>query len=85
VVVGIAALLLGINGMIIGVVDIVKAFQGAGWGKGVLGAFSVIIGAYIAFNFPQFILVLPWVWGLFVAAFGIAAIVMSFQLRKTQA
>ena len=85
IVVGVATLLLGINGMIIGAVDIVKAFQGAGWGKGLLGVLSLVIGAYIAFNFEKFLLVLPWVWGIFVAAFGIAAIVMSFQIKKAQA
>jgi uncharacterized membrane protein HdeD (DUF308 family) len=85
VVVGVATLILGINGMIIGVVDIVKAFQGAGWGKGLLGALSLVVGAYIAFNFEKFMLVLPWVWGLFAAAFGIAAIIMSFQIKKAQA
>ena len=85
VVVGIATLILGINGMIIGVVDIVKAFQGAGWGKGALGVLSFVIGAVIAFNFTSFMLALPWVWGLFMAIFGIAAIVMAFQIKKTQA
>jgi uncharacterized membrane protein HdeD (DUF308 family) len=80
-----ATLLLGINGMIIGVADIVKAFQGAGWGKGLLGVFSLAIGAYITLNLPQFALIIPWVWGLFIAAFGIAAVVMAFQIKKTQA
>jgi len=85
IVVGVAALLLGINGMIIGAVDIVKAFQGAGWGKGLLGLLSLLLGTYIAFNVSTFMLVLPWVWGLFAIVFGIAAIVMSFQMRKAQA
>ena len=85
IVVGVATLLLGINGMIIGVVDIVKAFQGAGWGKGLLGLLSLVLGAYIAFNASTFMLVLPWVWGLFAIVFGVAAIVMSFQSRKAQA
>ena len=85
VVVGIATLLLGINGMIIGVVDLIKAFQGDGWGKGVLGAFSLIIGAIIAFNFTSFMIALPWVWGLFATIFGVMAIVAAFQQRKAQA
>jgi uncharacterized membrane protein HdeD (DUF308 family) len=85
IVVGVATLILGINGMIIGFVDIIKAFQGAGWGKGLLGVLSLVVGAYIAFNVSTFMLILPWVWGLFAAAFGIGAIIMSFQIRKTQA
>ena len=82
VVVGIATLLLGINGMIIGVVDLIKAFQGAGWGKGLLGLFSLVIGAIIAFNFTSFMLALPWVWGVFALVFGVAAIFMAFRQRK---
>jgi uncharacterized membrane protein HdeD (DUF308 family) len=85
IVVGVSTLLLGINGMIIGVVDIVKAFQGAGWGKGALGVLSLVIGAVIAFNFTSFMAALPWVWGIFAVAGGIAAIVYAFQVRKVQA
>jgi uncharacterized membrane protein HdeD (DUF308 family) len=85
IVVGTVTLFLGINGMVIGVVDIVKAFQGAGWGKGLLGVFSLIIGAVIAFNFTTFALAMPWVWGVLGIGFGIAAIVMSFRLRKIAA
>jgi uncharacterized membrane protein HdeD (DUF308 family) len=84
IVLGTVTLLLGINGMIIGVIDIVKAFQGAGWGKGILGVLSLILGAVIAFRFAEFAKVLPWVWGILGIVFGIAAIVMSFQVRKIQ-
>jgi len=82
IVVGFATLMLGINGMVIGVMDLVKAFQGAGWGKGVLGALSLIFGFIITFNFTSFMSALPWVWGLFAVLGGIAAIISSFQLKK---
>jgi uncharacterized membrane protein HdeD (DUF308 family) len=85
VVLGTVTLLLGINGMIIGVVDVVQAFQGAGWGKGILGVFSFVIGAVIAFNFTTFAKAMPWVWGIIAIGFGLAAIVMSFQVRKATA
>jgi uncharacterized membrane protein HdeD (DUF308 family) len=85
VVVGVATLMLGINGMVIGIVDIIKAFQGAGWGKGALGVLSLVIGAAIAFNFTSFMLALPWVWGVFAVAGGFAAIALAFQMRKAQA
>lgn len=85
VVVATATLLLGINGMIIGIVDLVKAFQGAGWGKGILGFLSLIFGAIIAFNFTKYMVALPWVWGIIAIGFGLAAIIMSFQVRKATA
>ena len=85
IVVGTVTLLLGINGMIIGVIDVVKAFQGAGWGKGILGVLSFVFGAIIAFNFTTFAKAMPWVWGIIAIGFGIAAIIMSFQVRKATA
>ncbi len=85
VVVGTATLLLGINGMIIGVVDLVKAFKGGGWGVGFLGLLSFVIGLAITANFEKYMLVLPWVWGAFAIVAGIIGIVGSFQLKKAQA
>jgi len=85
VVLGTVTLILGINGMIIGVVDIVRAFQGAGWGKGLLGVLNLILGAVIAFNFAAFATALPWVWGLFAIVFGVMGIVGSFAVKKAQA
>ncbi len=79
------ALILGIGGVVYGIIDIVKAFQGAGWGRGVLGFFSVIFGLIIAGNLVPAAAALPWVFGIFGVAFGIAAIIMSFQLKKAQA
>ncbi len=84
VVAGTIALLIGINGMIIGVADIVKAFQGAGWGKFFLGLLSLVLGGVIAFNFTRFALTLPWVFAILGVGFGIAAIVTSFQVKKLQ-
>jgi uncharacterized membrane protein HdeD (DUF308 family) len=84
VVVGVATILLGVNGMLIGAIDLVKAFNGGGWGVGVLGALSLIIGGAIAFNAPQFMLALPWVWGAFALIGGILSVIGALQLRKLQ-
>jgi uncharacterized membrane protein HdeD (DUF308 family) len=83
--VGVATLILGINGIIIGVVDLMKAFKGGGWGVGFLGALSLVIGIAIAFNLVAYAAVLPWVWGLFAIISGVMAIVSSFQLKKASA
>lgn len=79
------ALFLGIGGIVVGIADVVKAFQGAGWGKGILGAFSILFGLFIAFNLLPAALALPWVFGVLGIVFGVAAIVMSFQIKKLQA
>jgi uncharacterized membrane protein HdeD (DUF308 family) len=84
IVVGTATLFLGIAGILVGIADIAKAFQGAGWGKGLLGVFSLVLGAVIAFNFTEFAAGLPWVWGIFGLGIGIATVIASFQLRSAQ-
>lgn len=85
IVVGFATIMLGINGMVIGVVELIKAFQGAGWGKGIIGALSLVFGTVIAFNFTSYMAALPWIWGLFAVIGGVAAIASSFQLKKLTA
>jgi len=37
------------------------------------------------FNVAEFKWALPWVWGLFAIVGGIAAIIMSFQIKKLAA
>jgi uncharacterized membrane protein HdeD (DUF308 family) len=81
---GAYALLLGIGGIVYGIAAIVHAFQGAGWGRGILGFFSVIFGLVIAFNLVPAAAALPWVFGILGIIFGIAAIFMSFQIKKAQ-
>jgi uncharacterized membrane protein HdeD (DUF308 family) len=79
------ALILGIQGLILGVVQIVAAFQGAGWGRGALGAISLLFGVLILTRLWTAALVIPWVFAIFAVIGGIAAIVFSFQLRKMNA
>lgn len=79
---GVATLLLGINGALIGIADLVKATHGGGWGIGVLGVLSIVIGGAIALNFPRYMLALPWIWGIFAIIGGVVAIVGSFQIRN---
>jgi hypothetical protein len=43
---GVMIILIGALGLLFGVVAIVGAFQGAGWGAGLFGVVSVIIGSH---------------------------------------
>lgn len=76
---------LGIQGIIIGVVDIIKAFKGGGWGIGLLGVLNIVLGAWLIAERQVATLALPWVAGIFALGGGIAAIVLSFSARKQQA
>lgn len=73
---------LGIQGIAFGVIQLIQAFQGGGWGIGILGCISVIFGILLVFNpFPAS-LALPWVFAIFAIAGGIAAVVMAFKLKS---
>ena len=74
--------ILGLQGIIFGFVQIIMAFKGEGWGVGLLGVLSVVLGGLLVANAVQASLVLPWVFGAFAVIGGIAAIVMAFQLKK---
>jgi len=78
-------ILLGIQGIVIGVIDLVKAFKGGGWGVGILGVLSILLGAWLIAERYMAALALPWVAGVFALVGGIAAIVMSFSAKKAQA
>lgn len=74
-------IILGIQGLIIGIVRIIQAFQGAGWGAGILGVISIIFGMLLLSNIFIATLALPTVIGIFALIGGFAAIFMAFRLR----
>lgn len=74
-------IVLGIEGIIIGVVGLVQAFKGAGWGAGILGVVSILIGILLLANVWLFTFSLPWVIGILAIIGGIIAIVAAFRLK----
>ena len=77
-------LLLGIQGVISGIVSLVLALKGGGWGAGILGAISIILGIFLIVNFATLSMVVAFYW---IAAFGtlvvgVIQIVHAFQQRK---
>jgi uncharacterized membrane protein HdeD (DUF308 family) len=74
-------IVLGIQGLFNGVAQIVQAFQGAGWGIGLLGGVNVLFGLILLFNVWLATLALPWVLGVLAVAGGIAAIVLAFRVK----
>ena len=75
------ALVLGIDGLIFGIVGLVQAFQGAGWGAGILGVLSIIFGILLITNPVIAGFALPFVLGIFAVMGGILALVAAFQMR----
>ena len=74
-------IVLGVQGFIMGVVTLVMAFKGGGWGSGILGALSIIFGFILMMNPLAGAIVLPTVAGIFGIIGGIATIVMAFKLK----
>jgi uncharacterized membrane protein HdeD (DUF308 family) len=74
---------LGIFGIIIGVVALIRAFQGAGWGTGILGVISIVLGLIaLAANLGVAIVTVIFVGAIWALVGGVAAIVYAFRMRS---
>ena len=71
----------GFFGIIIGVIGLIQAFQGAGWGAGILGILSILFGLLLIFNAFVASLTLPFIFGILGVVGGLAALVMAFRMR----
>ena len=74
-------LVLGINGIIIGLVQIIQAFQGGGLGTGILGVLSVILGFLLIIHRYSAALAVPYALAIFLLIGGVVAIVAAFRMR----
>ncbi|MEA3335944.1 MAG: HdeD family acid-resistance protein [Chloroflexota bacterium] len=74
-------IILAIQAIIVGIIGLIQAFQGAGWGAGILGAVSIVIGAWLLFNVGAATFALPWVVGILAIVGGIFAIIMAFRVK----
>jgi uncharacterized membrane protein HdeD (DUF308 family) len=77
-------ILLGVQGIIMGIIQLIEAFRGGGWGPGIVGGLSILFGVLLLGNSLAATLVLPWVIGVFMLVGGIFAIIMSFRLKGAQ-
>jgi uncharacterized membrane protein HdeD (DUF308 family) len=75
-------LLLGIQGIIVGVINLFQAFNGGGFGIGILGVLSILFGLVLVFNPLGAAIALPWVLGVLAIVGGAAAIYMAFRLKR---
>ncbi len=76
-------LLLGIQGLIVGIISLVMAFKGGGWGAGILGALSILFGLILMANFtsPGLVVGLVWFAAFLALIAGIVQIFMAFRQR----
>jgi len=75
------AILMGIFGLLIGISALIAAFQGEGWGAGIVGAFSLVIGLLLMFNSVVGGAVLVWLTALILVIQGAIGVIWSFVRR----
>ena len=74
-------IVIGVQGLIMGVITLIMAFKGGGWGPGILGALSIIFGIILLGNPLAGAVVLPIVAGVYGLIGGIATIAVAFKLK----
>jgi uncharacterized membrane protein HdeD (DUF308 family) len=79
----ILVLVMGIWGLMYGVILLVMAFSGGGWGAGILGVLGIIFGIALMVNYtsPGMGLAMLWTAAVFAVIGGIAMIFQGFRQR----
>lgn len=77
-------LFLGIIGIVYGVIKIVQAIKGDGWGTAALGVMSILIGLFMLFAPGLALLTLVLVLGILAIVGGVAAIIMALRMYERQ-
>ena len=73
---------LAVDGLIMGIMGLIRAFTGGGWGSGILGILTIIIAIFLFTNLLGAVLALPIVIGAILIVGGIVAIFFSFRIRR---
>lgn len=74
--------ILGGIGVVMGLVQIFRGIQGAGWGAGLLGLLTLVLGVLLLLHPVYSTLVLAWVLGAWAIVGGVVGIFASFRLRS---
>jgi uncharacterized membrane protein HdeD (DUF308 family) len=75
-------LVIAIFAIIIGLINLVHAFQGAGWGKGILGVLSFLLGVVLLARPILVTISLPLVLGVLGIVGGVLALFSAFRLKR---
>jgi uncharacterized membrane protein HdeD (DUF308 family) len=77
-------LVLGIWGLMYGVILLIMAFSGGGWGAGILGALGILFGLALMADYGKLFSGLAMLWSIAVCGviFGIVLIFQAFRQRS---
>lgn len=76
------AWVIGFMGVLYGIVMLIAAFRGAGWGAGILGVLTIVFGFIILSNPVWTALGLPLVIGIWLLIGGISLVFAAFRARS---
>jgi uncharacterized membrane protein HdeD (DUF308 family) len=74
-------IILGVQGLVMGVFDIIGSFKGGGIGPFILGAINVLVGLLLLGSPVAAALAVPLVFGVLLLVQGIALVIWAFRLR----
>lgn len=72
---------IGVWAIINGVVKIVLALKGGGWGIGIIGVLTIILGLLLLTNSLVGVVFLPWIFGFFLILGGIGSLIWGLKMR----
>jgi uncharacterized membrane protein HdeD (DUF308 family) len=74
-------IILGVEALIMGTVNIVAGFKGGGAGSLILGAFNILIGLLLLGSPMSAALAVPFVFGVILLVQGISLAIWAFRIR----
>jgi uncharacterized membrane protein HdeD (DUF308 family) len=75
----ILVIILGVQGLVMGVIEIIGGFKGGGVGSFILGAINVLVG--LPGSPAAAALAVPLVFGVLLLIHGVASIILAFRVR----
>jgi uncharacterized membrane protein HdeD (DUF308 family) len=74
--------IVGFLAMLQGAAGLVVAFQGGGWGMGILSVLGILVGLILVINPLIGVAALPFILGIFMLIGGVGAVVQAFRMRR---
>lgn len=72
---------IGAWAVVTGVMKLMWGLKGGGWGIGILGVLTIILGILLLTNSLAGALFLPWMFGLFLIAGGVGGVIGGLKMR----
>jgi uncharacterized membrane protein HdeD (DUF308 family) len=75
-------IVLGVEGLIMGVVEIIGGFKGGGFGMFIIGALNIVIGLLLLSSPVAAAIAVPLVFGILLLIQGVGLVVWAFRVRS---